>query len=95
MGLTCLEDTGAGHGMLRVCWHLRRSKAHRSLPEALDAKQNRIMNLVESRAHPKSCSRSSDGPFHVISHYNHSWIVTFWDIITSGDAHVVTIHDPC
>ena len=34
MGLTCLEDTGAGHGMLRVCWHSRRSEAHRSLPEA-------------------------------------------------------------
>ena len=34
MGLTCLEDSSAGHGMLRVCWHSRRSEAHRSSLEA-------------------------------------------------------------
>ena len=34
MGLTCLEDAGAGHGRLRVCWHSRHSDAHRSLREA-------------------------------------------------------------
>ena len=39
--------------------------------------------------------KGSDGSCPVIFYCNHSWIVTFWDIITSGDAHVVTIHDPC
>ena len=50
------------------------------LGQTLDAKHDRTLNFVESRAGQIMFTepyRGSDGPCHVIFYYNHSWIVTF------------------